>query len=104
MPVLDLLTAALQNAFSLEDLILLMPEYTDESHGQGSEHHFPYIRAYVLPSAWIWRAPRLRHLTLGGLTCSNSDLVGLLFLSAPNLRLLNLAGINLTDGYWADVI
>ncbi len=104
IPVLDLLTTALQNASSLKELILHMPHTKTSTPGQGPHYLFPYTPAHVLPPLTTWRPPRLLTLTLSALTSSYHDLVGLLFISLPHLHHLSLHGINLTDGYWADII
>ncbi|KAI4269417.1 MAG: hypothetical protein LQ337_007297 [Flavoplaca oasis] len=103
IPVLDLLTTALQNASSLKVLFLHLPQSKTEVQGQGPDYLFPYTSAHVLPPLTTWRPPNLQTLSLGALTFSYHDLVGLLFISLPHLQQLSLQGINLTDGYWADI-
>ena len=103
IPVLDLLTTALQNASSLKELILHMPRSKTSTPGQEPHYLFPYTTAHVLPSLTTWRPPKLLTLTLSAVTSSYHDLVGLLFISLPHLQQLSLQGINLTDGYWADI-
>ncbi|KAL8753784.1 MAG: hypothetical protein Q9199_004806 [Rusavskia elegans] len=104
IPELGLLTSALRNSSSLEELLLLIPVREETILGGEPECFFPYRRSHVLPSATVWRSPKLRRLTLGGLSFSYKDLVGLLFLSLPSLCHLRLHGISLTDGYWADIV
>ncbi|KAL8881654.1 MAG: hypothetical protein Q9198_001177 [Flavoplaca austrocitrina] len=104
VPVLDLLKTALQNAYSLKELFLHLPQSKIETQIQGPNYIFPYTPAHVLPPLTTWRPPNLQTLSLGGLTFSYHDLVGLLFVSLPHLHHLNLQGINLTDGYWADIV
>ncbi|KAL9630420.1 MAG: hypothetical protein Q9204_004731 [Flavoplaca sp. TL-2023a] len=104
IPVLDLLIIALQNAPSLKELALNLPQCKTSTPGQEPHYSFPYTPTHILPPLTTWQPPKLQTLTLGALTSSYHDLVGLLFISLPHLRHLSLHGINLTDGYWADIV
>lgn len=103
MPNLTLLTRTLERASSLHELTLVMPSFVD-NEGVEPEYLFPYTSSHVFPSAAVWRSPTLRCLRLSSLTFSFEDLIGLLFVSLPKLTSLHLHGIDLTDGYWSDIV
>ncbi len=98
-PELRLLGYLMQNQHPLTHLSIKIPFICSATGGSAC-----FNIASLFPPIAHWRIRTLRHLSLEGLAASYRQLVGLLFLSLPNLTYLALHDIILADGCWADII
>ncbi|KAL8921111.1 MAG: hypothetical protein Q9208_005864 [Pyrenodesmia sp. 3 TL-2023] len=99
-PPLDRLKSMFRSIAALEEFTLQLP--FNHGHEDTEERHYGFSQ--VFPPITEWCLPRLRSFTLGGLTSSFQDIVGLFFLSLPQLKSLQLGVLGLTDGRWEYII
>ncbi|KAL8924518.1 MAG: hypothetical protein Q9208_003993 [Pyrenodesmia sp. 3 TL-2023] len=98
----------------LDDLDRLKPLFHDSSRLEELTLDFPahdelivskyYDFSRVFPPVTEWSLFKLRCLNLRGLRVSTRDLLGLLLVSLPNMKELELASIDLIDGKWIHVV
>lgn len=97
---LDRLKSMFHSIVALEEFTLALPL----NYGNDDIEERYYNFSQVFPPITNWRLPRLTSFTLCGLRSSFRDIVGLFFLSFPQLKSLQLGVLGLTDGRWEYII